>query len=108
MYLDVIYEYEPTSVPYKEIETDFAGSYLAADRELKPNSVKNVELACTDFFESSDCWYTMDRKKCQGSLRILKKDWNIDFIEMQYTCMIIYLAHLTESRTKIRLCLSNK
>lgn len=108
MYLDVIYEYEPTSVPYEKVDTDFAISYLAPDHEFLPNSDDILQLGCTEFCESPDYWYTMDAQQCQATLLILKKDWVINFIEMKCTCMIIYLAHLSESKTEIKLCLLNK
>ncbi|GGB94760.1 hypothetical protein [Dyadobacter sediminis] len=108
MYLDLIYEYEPTSVPFKEHVADLLEPYIALDKELAPDAGNIIDLELTEIYQARDFWYTRNAKEYRAALLILKKDWIIDFIEVTCNYMIIYLAHLTESETKIRLCLLNK
>ncbi|KAA6438968.1 hypothetical protein FEM33_14795 [Dyadobacter flavalbus] len=107
-YLDLIYEYEPTSASYKERTKDFAGSCIALDYEQIPDAGEMIDLGSTEFHQAPDYWYTKDTKKYCATLLIWKKDWIIDFIEVTCSCMVIYLAHLTKNEIGIKLCLSNQ
>jgi len=108
MYLDSIYEYEPASVPFKENSMDFTGSYVALDYKMIPDTSETIDLGLTEFHQATDYWYTQDDKEYPATLLILKKDWEIEFIEMKQSCMIIYLAHVSESKIELKLCLFNK